>query len=398
MPPSSTGRASIPRAARIEAAIAGAGAALADRDDGPVGRGRRRRRRAAGGTGCCGCRRCSRRRARRARGRRSARRPPSSSSSSSSRLDRLDPLRAVAEHVALELEEADGAEASDRALRLVPRRDAWTTIGAVGIEQERRPSSRTRCPRRARSARRGRGRRGSARAGRTSSTVAPAGGIGSSTTSAAAPTSGPRFSSTSRVMFGGFGADTEAESATKSASCVDLERGVEAALEADRRGALRAHRLAAERPRDVAGEDLDAVRQLEQPPQRMEEAFGALLRADRQVGPGCVADEERVAGQDEPRLVGPRAVDHGEAGVLRTVPGRVDRAQHDVCRARPRRRPPADRARTPASAAGWIEIGTPCSSASRPWPERWSACVWVSIVRTIRTSRFAASASTGSIA
>ena len=44
-----------------------------------------------------------------------------------------------------------------------------------------------------------------------------------------------------------------------------------------------------------------------------------------------------------------------------------------------------------ASAAGWIEIGTACSSASRPWPERWSACVCVSTVRTIRRRAVAAS-------
>ena len=40
----------------------------------------------------------------------------------------------------------------------------------------------------------------------------------------------------------------------------------------------------------------------------------------------------------------------------------------------------------------------PCSSASRPCPERWSACVWVSTTRTISTPRFAASASTRSTA
>ena len=74
----------------------------------------------------------------------------------------------------------------------------------------------------------------------------------------------------------------------------------------------------------MAGEDLDAVGELEQPPQRVEEAFGALGRADREIGPRGVADEQRVAGQDEPRLVRPRAVDHGEAAVLGPVPGRVD--------------------------------------------------------------------------
>ena len=80
----------------------------------------------------------------------------------------------------------------------------------------------------------------------------------------------------------------------------------------------------------MAREDLDAVRQLEQAAQRVEEALGALLRADGEVGTGRVADEERVAGEDEPGLVGARAVDHGEARVLRAVAGRVDRAQDDL--------------------------------------------------------------------
>ena len=51
-----------------------------------------------------------------------------------------------------------------------------------------------------------------------------------------------------------------------------------------------------------------------------------------------------------------------------------------------------------ASAAGWMLTGIPCSSASRPCPERWSACVCVSIARTMRTSRFAASSRYCSIA
>ena len=71
-------------------------------------------------------------------------------------------------------------------------------------------------------------------------------------------------------------------------------------------------------------EELDAVRQLEQPAQRVEEPLGALLRADREIGPSRVADEERVAREDEPRLSRARAVDDREARVLRPVPGRVD--------------------------------------------------------------------------
>ena len=91
----------------------------------------------------------------------------------------------------------------------------------------------------------------------------------------------------------------------------------------------RAHRLAAERAGDVAGEHLDAVRQLEQPPEGVEEPLGAFDRADGEVGPGRVADEERVAREDEPRLVGARRVDDGEAAVLGPVTRRVDHAHRD---------------------------------------------------------------------
>ena len=109
-----------------------------------------------------------------------------------------------------------------------------------------------------------------------------------------------------------------------------LERGVEAALEADRRRRLRAHRRAAQRAGDVTGEDLDAVAELDEAAQAVEEALGSLLRLDREVRAAGVADEERVAGEDEPRLVAARAVDHREAAVLGTVARRVDRAEDDV--------------------------------------------------------------------
>ena len=54
------------------------------------------------------------------------------------------------------------------------------------------------------------------------------------------------------------------------------------------------------------------------------------LRADCEVRAGGIADEERVAGEHEPRLVGPCAVDDREARVLGPVPRRVDRAQDDL--------------------------------------------------------------------
>ena len=75
----------------------------------------------------------------------------------------------------------------------------------------------------------------------------------------------------------------------------------------------------------MTGEDLDAVRQLEQAAERVEEAVGALPRADGEIGPSRVADEEGVPREDEPGLVGAGAVDHRQAGVLGTMAGCVDR-------------------------------------------------------------------------
>ena len=77
-------------------------------------------------------------------------------------------------------------------------------------------------------------------------------------------------------------------------------------------------------PATWPGEHLDAVAELDQPPQRVEQPLGALARADGEVGPCGVADEQRVAREHEPGLVAARAVDHGEAAVLGPVAGRVD--------------------------------------------------------------------------
>ncbi len=108
------------------------------------------------------------------------------------------------------------------------------------------------------------------------------------------------------------------------------QRVVEAPLEADRRRRLRAHRGAAERSGDMARIDLDAVAELGQPAQAVEEPLGARDRLDGEIGPRGVADEQRVAGEHEPRLRAARAVDDGERAVLRPVTGRVDRPDDDV--------------------------------------------------------------------
>ena len=96
-----------------------------------LSRGRSASHRArAGGTGCSGCPRCSRCRARPSRGRRSARRRSARRSSSSLDGDELERLRAAAEHVAGDVEEADRAQPADRLGRLAPRPSATTTAGS----------------------------------------------------------------------------------------------------------------------------------------------------------------------------------------------------------------------------------------------------------------------------
>ena len=84
-------------------------------------------------------------------------------------------------------------------------------------------------------------------------------------------------------------------------------------------------------PPRCAGPHLARVRQRQQRVvQAGEDAARALVALDRQVGPGDVADEQRVAGQHRPRLVAAAAVDERERGVLGPVAGRVQRADDDV--------------------------------------------------------------------
>src|SRR3954468_4295205 len=61
----------------------------------------------------------------------------------------------------------------------------------------------------------------------------------------------------------------------------------------------------------------------------MEEAFRARTRLDREVGSRSVADEERVAGEHQPRLIAAVAVADGERAMLRPVAGRVNRPDRD---------------------------------------------------------------------
>ena len=182
--------------------------------------------------------------------------------------------------------------------------------------------------------------------GRTSRSCEPSGGAASSGTASGVRRNAAWFCSTMRARLGGFGAETPADSAMNAPTSERREHRVEAPLEADRRRRPRAHRRAAERARDMPGEHLDPVRQLEEPPQRVEEALRALGRADREVGAGRVSDEERVAGEHEPRLVRPRPC-RSRRGSSAPAGGRACGCTGGRrSRPRSRRRPPSDRAGT----------------------------------------------------
>ena len=100
----------------------------------------------------------------------------------------------------------------------------------------------------------------------------------------------------------------------------------------------------------MAGEDLDPVRQLEQAAERVEEASAPSVRADREIRSSRVADEERVAREDEPGLVGARAVDDREAAC---APGGVR-----ACGSRAGRPAPSSSSRPSVSAScGVLGLG-----------------------------------------
>src|ERR671925_288145 len=63
---------------------------------------------------------------------------------------------------------------------------------------------------------------------------------------------------------------------------------------------------------------------------RLSSTIRSMFGGRGQVGAGCVADQQRVAGDQEPRLVATRAVEDLEAAVLRPVAGRVDDADRRV--------------------------------------------------------------------
>ncbi len=142
----------------------------------------------------------------------------------------------------------------------------------------------------------------------------------------------------------------------------------------------------AQRAGDVAGIDLDAVVELEQP---LEAAGRDRARPPppRRRGPG---GRRRRRSSESPVSVSQGSSPRSRSTTAKAQcsgrwPGVCSDADRDRAELELLRRPRAGRTRYSGSAAGWIETGRPCSSASRPWPETWSACVCVSSTRTSRT-------------
>ena len=264
--------------------------------------------------------------------------------------------------------------------------EAWSTTGSPRPEHEARPSSRTSRPRPARSARRGRGpRRTRRRAARRAPSrrsrrrPAPSGGWRGEKRPAV-EVDDPLHVRRARVGGAGRLVDELLDGRER-------EQRVAAALGADRRGRVGAHPGAAERAGDVAGEDAHVVGQLEQPVQ----ASGRAPRRPRAPRPRGRAARPRRRTASRPSAAHCRkrsersrlaafSVQRGSSSARAGGPG--------VCRQRTRSEPAATSSPSAsgswsnaASAAACTETGIPCSSASRPWPETWSACVWVSSTR-----------------
>ncbi len=110
--------------------------------------------------------------------------------------------------------------------------------------------------------------------------------------------------------------------------------------------------------------DLDPVRELQQPLERGVESRCTFDAADRQVGSRRVTYEERVAGENEPRLVGPCVVDDRKAAVLGAVSWSVETAEGDVAN--------GDVVAVDQRVVGILDAGGRMDADRDPVPERQS--------------------------
>src|SRR6185437_14379504 len=113
---------------------------------------------------------------------------------------------------------------------------------------------------------------------------------------------------------------------------VDAERPVVAPLEANGGDRVGAETTATDGSGVGAGKDLEIVGECFQLLHAPEQVLRALFGVDGKLGSTEIADHQRVAGEDEPRLLCPRAVAHQQADVLRRVAGRVQHFGHDVAK------------------------------------------------------------------
>ena len=140
--------------------------------------------------------------------------------------------------------------------------------------------------------------------------------------------SGPLLSSTIAVKFGGCGPSLASASSTNRSSSsipsVGLWRRSKPIVEEIFRSMPGPPHI--EPPR-WAGQTSHSGGQVEQrAAQGAEDPAGALGLLHREVGPGDVADEQRVAAEHGPRRVSPLGVGQGEGGVLGAMAGRVQGA------------------------------------------------------------------------
>ena len=123
------------------------------------------------------------------------------------------------------------------------------------------------------------------------------------------PANGPRLASTMRARFGGFGALIAAESAMNSSTSVSCRVGLKRRSKPIVVDGFELIDLPQSEPATWPGNTSTPSASSSSRRSEWKSPSAPSSGADREVGPRGIADEERVAGEHEPRLVAARAVD-----------------------------------------------------------------------------------------
>ena len=138
-------------------------------------------------------------------------------------------------------------------------------------------------------------------------------------------------------------------------------------------------------PPRCPGQTSTSSGEFQQPPvQRAEHVGGALARFDRQVGAGDVADEERVAGKQRPG----RPAAAGSLSRKQVCSGRCPGVwiASTVQVAELQLPAVGERLMRVLGLGQLVDVDDGAgAAASRPWPETWSAWLWVSSTCPMRT-------------